>query len=110
MRVERILLYCKFSRRYQGYAQLRECVRIALEEEDKLTYISGIYYEVGKKYHVSASCVERNIRTVITYVWGHGGKAPLEEISGGKLYQRPTAGEVIDIMVCYLKDHGEEIL
>lgn len=32
----------------------------------------------------------------------------METISGGKFYSKPTVGEVIEIMACYLKEHPEE--
>lgn len=104
MDVSQAMQYCRFSKRYQGYRELRECVNIALREEERLLYIGGIYYEVGRKFHVSASGVERNIRTLVNSVWENGGRDSLENICGGKLYERPSASEVIEILACYVKE------
>ena len=104
MNIERILLECRFSRRYRGYRELEECVKLALEKEERLLCVYGIYTEVGRKHNISASGVERNIRTLLNHAWNNGGKEPLERISGGKIYDRPSVSEVIEIITCYLKE------
>ena len=53
MKIERTLLYCRFSRRYLGFREFQECVRIALEDEERLLYVGAIYQEVGEKFGVS---------------------------------------------------------
>lgn len=103
MNVEQVLLNCRFSKRYEGYRELKDCVEMALEEEERLLYVSRIYYDVGKKHHISASGVERNIRTLLSHVWKNGGQEALEELSGGKLYEKPTVSELIEILVCHMK-------
>ena len=75
-----------------------------MEEEDRLLYVSGIYCEVGKQYHISPSGVERNIRTLVDHAWKNGAKESLESLSGGKIYEKPSVSEVIEILVCYMED------
>lgn len=106
--IEKTLLYCRFSMRYQGYRELRECIKIAVEKEERLMYVGGIYQEVAEKYHISASGVERNIRTVLNRAWENGSKEPLEELAGGKLYERPSVSEVIEMLACYLKEQEKK--
>ncbi len=106
MKLEQAMQYCKFSRRYRGYRELIDCVKIALDEEERLLYVTGIYYEVGTKHHISPSGVERNIRTLVDHAWKNGAKEALEELSGGKIYDKPSVSEVIEILVCYM-DPGE---
>lgn len=108
MSLDKILMYCNFSKRYQGYQELKECISIALEEEERLMFISGIYIDVAKKHKILPSSVDRNIRTLITHAWKQGGKEPLETISGGKLYEKPSVSEVLEIIVCYIKEHGDD--
>lgn len=103
MNIEEVMRFCRFSRCYHGYKELIECVQLAFEKEERLLYVTGIYQEVAKKHHISASGVERNIRTMIRYAWKNGGREPLEKISGGKLYEKPTVSDVMEILVCYLK-------
>lgn len=106
MKVERVLMYCKFSRRYQGYRELKECISIALEDEDRLLYVGGIYYEVAQKHQITASGVERNIRTVLNHAWENGGQKSLEKLSGGTFYEKPSASELIEILVCSIKEQS----
>ena len=108
MSLDRILTYCKFSKRYQGYHALRECIEIALKEEERLLYITGIYYDVAEHRGITASGVDRNIRTAIKHAWENGGKEPMEVIAGGKLYDKPSVSEVLEIMVCHIKEHGDD--
>lgn len=107
MNLEQLLFQCKFSRRYKGYQPLYECVKIALEDENRLLQITGIYSEVADKFQISASGVERNIRTLLNYSWENGGKKQFEQIAGGEFYNKPSVGEAIEILTCYLKNHGD---
>ena len=104
MKVECVLMYCKFSRRYQGYHELKECISIALEDEERLLYVGGIYCEVALKHRISASGVERNIRTVLNHAWRNGGRKSLEALSGGIFYEKPSASELIEVLVCSIKE------
>lgn len=108
MEVEKLLKQCKFSRRHQGYYALRECIRIVLADENRLLYISGIYYDVADILNVSFSAVERNIRTARDYSWRNGGKEQFEKLAGGNMDGKPTVSEVIEIMACYIKEHPDE--
>ena len=104
MNIEEVLMKCRFSKRYQGYHAFRECLLIALDNEETLLYMTGIYMDAAKKLHISWKLVERNIRTMLNYSWNNGGKEQLEHLSGGKLYEKPTIGEVLEILVFYLKE------
>jgi len=107
MELDELFKQCKFSRRYQGYNALRECLRIVLEDEESLLYMTGIYAEAAKRCHVSWTHVERNIRTMLDNSWKNGGKEPLEMIAGEVLYTKPTVGEVIESLTYYLKAHSK---
>ena len=107
MDAEQLLSRCKFSKRYRGYQILMECIQLALNSEETLLYITGIYMAVAPKYHIAWNCVERNIRTALDHAWTSGGKEQLDLISGGVMYEKPTVGELIEILSCYLKTHPE---
>lgn len=109
MNMEQLLRKCGFSKRYRGFLALQECVCIVLENEDALLYMTAIYNEVGSKNHISWNCVERNIRTLVNSSWENGGKEQLELLAGGVLYEKPTVGEVIEILACYIKEHPEAV-
>lgn len=108
MNIEELLKECRFSKRYQGYHVFRECLLVALKDEESLLYLTGIYAEVARKCNISWKLVERNIRTMLDYAWSIGGKESLERLSGGVLYEKPTIGEVLEILVYYLKTHAQE--
>ena len=103
MDIDNVLIQCRFSRRYRGYHVLRDSIRLVMENESKLLRITHIYDQVAEKQNMSRESVERNLRTVISYSWAHGGKEQLELLSGGKLYDKPTSGEVIEMIAYYMK-------
>ena len=107
MTLEQLLKQCKFSKRYHGYGEFMECLRITLANEDSLTYITGVYMEAAAKCHISWSGLERNIRTMLDHSWQTGGRIELEKISGCTLYAKPTIGELLEDLTCYLKEHPE---
>ena len=105
--IDRVLRHCRFSRRYQGYRELREGVRIVMENDNSLLRVTGIYHQIAEKYDVSWESVERNLRTLINCSWDNGGKEQLESLAGGKFYQKPTTGEVLEIIAYYMKDDSK---
>ena len=104
MELEQVLRTCRFSKRYRGYYALETCIRIALEDEESLLYVTGIYMAAAHKQGISWTSLERNIRTVLSHSWEHGGQEPLERLSGGVLLEKPTVSELLEILVCYLKE------
>ena len=105
MSVEDLCKFCGFRRYYRGYRQLIDCVSAVLEDESHLLYVTGLYYEVGLKYCVSPSGIERNIRTLIKRAWEHGDKEALEKITGQPLRERPTSSALIEMFAYYLKEN-----
>lgn len=92
---------------YQGYRYLCYAVSLALEDEDRLLFISkSLYPLIAEKYQSNAGTVERNIRTVITVCWDRGNRDLLKEIAPYPLTAKPTAGEFIDILVTYFTHVG----
>lgn len=101
---EKLLREAKFSRRYQGYEYLVICVSRVVEEDSRLcALIKEVYQPVADMYHVTYKAVERDIRTVRDNAWDNGGKEVIERISGGKFYDPPSVGELIEILAEYLK-------
>lgn len=101
---EKLLREAKFSRRYQGYEYLVICVSRVVEEDSRLcALIKEVYQPVADMYHVTYKSVERDIRTARDNAWDNGGKEVIERISGGKFYDPPSVGELIEILAEYLK-------
>ena len=108
MDINRLLKQCRFSSRYRGYLMLAECLTVILANEKKIMRMTEVYAEVGEKFGISWNGVERNIRTALNYAWENGGQAELEKLFGGVFYTMPSAGELIELLTEYLKDHTSE--
>ena len=108
MDIDKILVKCRFSKRYMGYRELKEGVRIVVEDENELLRLTGIYQKVAERFSVSKESVERNMRTVINRSWDNGGREPLEKLCGGKLYDKPSNGEVLEIISYYIIDQNKQ--
>ena len=105
MDVEKILRHCRFSKCYHGFLALKECVLIALENEERLLYVTDIYNEVARKFHLSGSGIERNIRTALSRAWQNGGRERMEALAGCRFLEKPAVSEVIELLTCYIKEH-----
>lgn len=91
---------------YKGYHYLVTTLELAIENEDKLYYISkSIFPIVAKKYHTNVHCVERNIRTVILNCWNSPYRNMLQRISPCPLFKPPSVSEFIDILYWTLKSY-----
>ena len=108
MKVKALLRKCRFSKRYRGYQELEECIRLIRNDEERLLCITEVYKDVGNSFRISWSGVERNIRTLINVSWKSGGKEYLENAIGVKLYEKPTVCELIEMLACYLIAHLDE--
>lgn len=98
-----ILKSLGIHRTYKGYYYVAEAVRLVMKDASLLLYISkSLYPAIAKVYDTTISCVERNIRTVITTCWEGEYVAQLEHLAGVRLYRKPTSGEFIDILANYL--------
>lgn len=91
---------------YRGYHYLYKAVLLALSDEDYLLSITKkMYLDIAAYYGIPVSNVERNLRTVITICWERGNREFLTEIASYPLTFRPSAGEFIDILVAYCREH-----
>ena len=103
MNLEQILKQCGFHVKYRGFRALEECVRLALEDEAKLLSITALYKEVALSSHVQWSAVERSIRVAVTYAWRYGGRKQMERVFRCQIPSKPTAGEMIELLVNYIQ-------
>lgn len=80
---------------YVGYFQTVDAVVLCTEMPEKLTQITKqVYMEVGKRYGVKWTAVERNIRTVARIAWERN-RALLEEMVGCELSSRPFSSQFV---------------
>lgn len=80
---------------YVGYFQTIEAVALCVEAPERMTQITKLVYaEVGKRYGVQWTAVERNIRTVAKTAWKRN-RALLEEMVGCELNSRPFSSQFV---------------
>ena len=84
---------------YEGYAFLREAVKMVVECPDMINRITKeLYPGIGKRFNTSASKVERAIRHAIEVAWSRGRIDTLNKAFGCRVATRedkPTNGEFI---------------
>ncbi|HHW14096.1 MAG TPA: sporulation transcription factor Spo0A [Firmicutes bacterium] len=81
--VTRILRRLEVPPEFKGAGYLREAVLLVLEDERNLAEVTKrLYPEIGQRFGVSASVVERNLRHVIEHTWTYGNVDALYEVFG----------------------------
>lgn len=92
------------SATHLGYYYLNTAILLVLEDENRLLMISKLLYPLVAELHsTTPTCIERNIRTVISLCWNRGDRERLFQIAGCRIQVKPTNGEFIDILSCYVK-------
>ncbi len=85
-----------------GYAYLRESVKIAVKDPLSINHITKIIYpQVAEHFDSSPSKVERSMRHAISTAWNRGRIDSLNNLFGMRLYSdidRPTNGEFIALI------------
>lgn len=88
---------------YAGYKYLKEAIYIGVEDQTAVEApTKEIYPTVASRFHVTASSVERNIRTVINRAWTEGGfgdRCPIKNLNLGR---KPTTSEFIALVADYI--------
>ena len=102
--IERLIRTLGIGATYRGYRYLCYGISLCLADEEYLLSISKLLYPmIAKEFNTTLSSVERDIRTVVQVCWDRGNKALLQDISLHPLYNKPTAGEFLDIIVAYIQ-------
>ena len=83
----------------KGYQYLREAILIAVEDMDVINAVTKVLYpEVAKRFHTTASRVERAIRHAIEVAWDRGDLETLQKYFGYTVSNakgKPTNSEFI---------------
>lgn len=73
--MKELVMLAPLLKHYKGYEYFMECVRLVRENQMALTAVTKeLYLPVASKFHTSSTCVERDIRTLCSYAWKHGGR------------------------------------
>ena len=95
-------------KRYKGYKQLMMSVELALDDEERLMYITeNIYNPVADMCCCNRHNIERNIRTVARKAWKYNSNR-LTEIAGYDIVATPSVSELISILVTYVERNSTD--
>ena len=96
------------KRTYLGYYHLATAISLVMENEERLLYIyKWLYEDVAHIHQTTPLCVERNIRTVKTNCYKKGNFQLIQEITGSSRTDIPCNSDFIDMLSCYMKEHGD---
>ena len=88
----------------KGYHFIRQAVMMAVEDAEVMIGITkGLYPDIARMYHTSASKVERAIRHAVESAWKKNGRQVYFEISGYHMIEKPTNGQFIAILAEYFR-------
>ncbi len=83
----------------KGYHFIRKAVMMVVEDREAIVGITkGLYPDIAKIYHTTASKVERAIRHAIESAWKKNGRQIYFELSGYWMMEKPTNGQFIAIV------------
>ena len=96
----------------KGYQYLREAIMIAADDMDVINAVTKVLYpEVAKRYHTTASRVERAIRHAIEVAWDRGDLEILQKYFGYTVSNakgKPTNSEFIAMIADRLQLQRKE--
>ena len=96
----------------KGYQYLREAIVIAVQDMEVINAVTKILYpEVAKRYHTTASRVERAIRHAIEVAWDRGDLEILQKYFGYTVSNakgKPTNSEFIAMIADRLQLQRKE--
>lgn len=100
--ITNILLEIGIPAHIKGYQYIREGIMMAFYDRNMLHYITKFLYPgIAKKYHTTASSVERTIRHAIEVAWHRGDLDILEEVFGNTISAgkgKPTNSEFMALL------------
>lgn len=83
---------------YRGSSCAAVAATLAANEPERLQLITKLLYpDVARHLGIRPHCVERNIRTVINYVWSNRTDA-ITDVLGTDLDARPNASQFISLL------------
>lgn len=109
----RICLRIGVPMHMRGYSMLYSGVLMAIAEPELIYNLTnGLYVRLAQKYTCSASCVERDIRNVISVTWERGSPEEAARLIGASLRPscgKPTNGELISLLVERLRVESDVV-
>ena len=87
------------TERYFGVRQLIQAVEMVMENPDTIHALQKeVFSEIAAQYSVSWGAIERNLRIISQRVWDMD-PVYMEKLAGYPLSKRPTASQLIEIIL-----------
>lgn len=94
-------------RHYRGYRYLYQSVILVVEVPEKLCHIClEVYQPVAEKNHTSMPNVQKDIRTLLSSFWNHGGDQSFLKWTGCDRwkYDKPYPKKFIAVLAQILRE------
>lgn len=105
-KISEILKDIGMNPKVSGYYFLRDAIMMAADDSKyKFKVTKFLYPEIGRKYEIKPTCVERAIRNVILSAWENkNGEETREKIFRNSISSttNPTNAEVISVLTEYI--------
>lgn len=101
MRAEPILEKLGITRTYYGYWILSDIINTAVDDEEILLEMGGLYEAEAIRYSKNPCAIEKAARTAISKAW-KTNKPLLKQMARYDLLNAPSISEFCDIIVSYL--------
>lgn len=100
--IQKIIRQFRVTSKYKGYILIVNAT-VLYSEKDYIQITKDIYPVLAKKYHMSATSVERNIRTVVETCWRNDRRA-VQAIFGYNINKCPSNSEFLDAIVYFVSN------
>lgn len=95
---------------YRGYHYTYQAISLVLKNSERLCDVCAeVYQPVARMNHTSSTNVHRDIRTLITSFWTHGGSKLFVKWTGSGRwhYEKPYPKEFIAVMAQLIRESPE---
>lgn len=101
--IKRVLRRLGAKTSSRGYSYIAYGMSLMSEDDGCLEYImKSLYVDTARRFHTSAACVERDIRSVVEGIWKTGECGFLSEVCGGEpAARRPSNKKFFEILRDY---------
>ncbi len=101
-RIHELLNSLGITANYTGFCYVSLAVAMAMEDLERLSLVTKrLYPAVAHRYNTTASCVERNIRTIVRIAWANEPDL-LMRLSKGGSRSKPTSAQFLSILTLHL--------
>ena len=104
MNAEQLLRHLGATGRLVGFQYAAYMIdRVIREPNDIQLITKRLYPETARRFHTSASAVERAVRTLVRVIWQKEDHSFFNEVAGVPLTHSPSVSDFIDMSAGFLR-------